>query len=137
VDARVYVYVAPSTVVRLSQAPSHGHQPSLGATPGSPVPHAAGQPLPFRHQRKTAGRSTSPLGRFFCPWSRVGSWLARGGLIDHQKRTSESNFDSYDTSRSEAATAAKRSAGNGNRSRQGRCMAHCVEAVNLVLGVHS
>ena len=44
---------------------THGHSlvlslpamatgPSPGATPGSPVPHAAGQALPVRHRRKTA-----------------------------------------------------------------------------------
>jgi hypothetical protein len=39
------------------------------------------------------------------------------------------------TTSSHATAHRKRLAGNGNRSRQGRCMAHCVEAVNLVLGV--
>lgn len=35
------------------------------------VTHPAGQALPVRHRRKTAGRSISPPGPFFRPWSRI------------------------------------------------------------------
>ena len=69
VSGRVRVLAALLAVIRLSQAPNHGHRPSPGATPGSLVPHAAGQAPPVRHRSEDCRADL---------YRRQGCFFARG-----------------------------------------------------------